>query len=307
VGYPHNYHYLDSGASFRGMRLPAQAAGRSAGPVMADAWVRVVPSDQVASGQQADRLVAGAAVLCGRYSNGKVWAISAKNSATGTEMFGGTIDESLNTIKDPQWGTQYSLDTGDVVGKWCPSPPIIGGIIGTIFPVQGVWVPKVREQGGFIEVQVDVNAKAEFEKKYWKGVLDAQGKADGGYYWVPGRREALATGAAGVVAGVGLLGGAGEANAEVEYPNVKYLGGDTNNLDVNNANIRVYTKLPGLYPNVAKKLIASAPYKGLDDMYGRAGFTEAETAAVKKYEKQLLFLEPKPEYVIDNINNGLYK
>ena len=33
------------------------------------------------------------AVLVGRYSNGKVWAISAKNSATGTEMFGGSVDE----------------------------------------------------------------------------------------------------------------------------------------------------------------------------------------------------------------------
>ena len=83
------------------------------------------------------------AVLVGRYSNGKVWAISAKNSATGTEMFGGKIDEQAQTLKDPQWGTQYSLTTGDVVGKWCPSPPIIGGLIGAIFPQQGVWVPQV--------------------------------------------------------------------------------------------------------------------------------------------------------------------
>lgn len=122
------------------------------------------------------------AVLVGRFSSGKVWAISAKNSATGTEMFGGRVDEGANTLKDPQWGTEYSLTNGDVVGKWCPSPPIIGGLIGSIFPRQGVWVPQVREQGGFIEVLVDVNAKAEFEKKYWKGILDAQGKADGGYY-----------------------------------------------------------------------------------------------------------------------------
>ena len=121
-------------------------------------------------------------MLVGRYSNGKVWAISAKNSATGTEMFGGKVDEGQNTLQDPQWGTQYSLATGDVIGKWCPSPPIIGGLIGTIFPPQGVWVPQVREQGGYVEVLVDVNAKAEFEKKYWKGILDAQGKADGGYY-----------------------------------------------------------------------------------------------------------------------------
>jgi hypothetical protein len=27
-----------------------------------------------------------------------------------------------------------------------------------------------------------LQAKAEFEKKFWKGILDAQGKADGGYY-----------------------------------------------------------------------------------------------------------------------------
>ena len=83
------------------------------------------------------------AVLVGRYSNGKVWAISAKNSATGTEMFGGKIDEQAQTLQDPQWGTQYSLQTGDVIGKWCPSPPIIGGLIGAIFPQQGVWVPQV--------------------------------------------------------------------------------------------------------------------------------------------------------------------
>ena len=174
---------LRSGCTaFKGAAVSAQTTGRISGPVMADAWVRVVPGDTVGAGQQADRLVAGAAVLCGRYSNGKVWAISAKNSATGTEMFGGDVDEGAQTLKDPQWGTQYSLINGDVVGKWCPSPPIIGGIIGTIFPQQGVWVPQVREQGGYIEVLVDVNAKAEFEKKYWKGILDAQGKADGGYY-----------------------------------------------------------------------------------------------------------------------------
>lgn len=121
-------------------------------------------------------------MLVGRFSSGKIWAISAKNSATGTEMYGGNIDESLQTLEDPQWGTKYSLVDGEVVGKWCPSPPIIGGLIGTIFPPRGVWVPKVREQGGYVEVLIDVDAKADFEKKYWKGILDAQGKTDGGYY-----------------------------------------------------------------------------------------------------------------------------
>ena len=83
-------------------------------------------------------------MLAGRYSNGAVWAISAKNSATGTEMYGAKIDEGQQTIKDPQWGTQYSLKDGSVVGKWCPSPPVLGALIGTLFPPEPVWVPKVR-------------------------------------------------------------------------------------------------------------------------------------------------------------------
>lgn len=54
-----------------------------------------------------------------------------------------------------------------------------------VFP-ESVWmlsyaVP-VRKQGGSVQVQINVNAKAQFESKYWRGVLDAQGKVDGGYY-----------------------------------------------------------------------------------------------------------------------------
>ena len=45
-----------------------------------------------------------------------------------------------------------------------------------------VGATQVREQGGFVEILLDVDAKADFEKAYWKGILDAQGKADGGYY-----------------------------------------------------------------------------------------------------------------------------
>lgn len=40
----------------------------------------------------------------------------------------------------------------------------------------------VREAGGVMQVLVDVNARAQYETKYWKGILDASGKADGGYY-----------------------------------------------------------------------------------------------------------------------------
>ena len=57
---------LRSGCTaFKGAAVSPQTAGRISGPVMADAWVRVVPSDSVPIGKQADRLVAGAgACVC---------------------------------------------------------------------------------------------------------------------------------------------------------------------------------------------------------------------------------------------------
>merc|ERR1719375_667724 len=99
---------------------------------------------------------------------------------------------------------------------------------------------------------------------------------------------------------------AAAANAEIDYAGVGFLGG-SKTIDVNNANIRVYQKLPGMYPNAAGKIVAKAPYKSKDEMYSKAGFTEKEKETVKKYDSNFVFLEPRPEYIIDNINNGLYR
>ena len=41
---------------------------------------------------------------------------------------------------------------------------------------------QVRKQGGKVQALINVNAKAQFEQNYWRGVLDSQGKVDGGYY-----------------------------------------------------------------------------------------------------------------------------
>lgn len=116
-----------------------------------------------------------------------------------------------------------------------------------------------------------------------------------------GRREIVSK-----VLGSAALLSALPAFAEIDYAGVGYLGGSSQ-IDVNNANIRVYQKLPGVYPNAAGKIVTKAPYKSKEDMYAKAGFSAAEAAAVKKYDSKFLYLEPKPEYVIDQINNGLYR
>ena len=63
----------------------------------------------------------------------------------------------------------------------------------------------------------------------------------------------------------------------------------------------------GCSRRAAGKIVSKAPYKSKEDMYSKAGFSAAEAAAVKKYDANFIFLEPRPEYIIDNINNGLYR
>ena len=53
-----------------------------------------------------------------------------------------------------------------------------------------------------------------------------------------GRREMISK----VLGSAALVGGAAAANAEIDYAGVGFLGGSST-IDVNNANIRVYTKV----------------------------------------------------------------
>uniref|UniRef100_A0A7S0SS63 Photosystem II 12 kDa extrinsic protein n=1 Tax=Chromulina nebulosa TaxID=96789 RepID=A0A7S0SS63_9STRA len=96
------------------------------------------------------------------------------------------------------------------------------------------------------------------------------------------------------------------ARAEVDYEGVKYLGGG-DKIDLNNANIRAYLKLPGLYPTIAGKIVTSGPFKTVADLYNIPSLSNTEKDTLKKYEGKFLVLDPKPEYVLDKINNGLYR
>lgn len=112
---------------------------------------------------------------------------------------------SGGTIKDPLTGTMFNLKTGEIVGDWCPNFPF--SFLFSLIEPAGLPVFKCKTQGNSVSVEVDINAKTNFEhvavstsalffflscahvltkplrrSGYWKGILDAQGKADGGYY-----------------------------------------------------------------------------------------------------------------------------
>ena len=111
-------------------------------------------------------------------SDGLIYALGNKAPPTGSPLSDGVV--SKDTIKDPQYGTEFSLKTGQVVGKWCPGG--IGFLVGKLVGPTPVPTYKVKKGGANIQVEVDVNYKLSYESNYWRGILDAQGKTDGGYY-----------------------------------------------------------------------------------------------------------------------------
>lgn len=96
------------------------------------------------------------------------------------------------------------------------------------------------------------------------------------------------------------------ARADREYPNVGFLGGG-DKIDINNANVRAYFKFRGFYPNLAGMIVSNGPYKSVDELYDLPGLTESQRQALDKYKDRLVALDPAPEYVVDRVNNGLYK
>lgn len=116
------------------------------------------------------------------------------------------------------------------------------------------------------------------------------------------RREFMISAAAVLAA----MGGAEVAKADRDYAGLPYLGG-SETIDINNANIRVYQKLPGMYPNIAKLMVKNAPFDSVQDVYKIPELNEKQKEVLKKYEKNFIALPPAPEYVVDQINNGLYR
>lgn len=94
--------------------------------------------------------------------------------------------------------------------------------------------------------------------------------------------------------------------AEREYANVGYLGG-SDKIDVNNANVRAYQKFRGFYPTLAGIIVSNGPYESIDEIYKLEGITDTMKKTLDEYKEQLVALEPAPEYVLDRINNGLYR
>merc|ERR1711935_1287469 len=143
-------------------------------------YVPCISTDDLPAPGSATPGVAGGLAICIAVDpRGSVYALGDKCPPVNQPLSFGVVNEDA-TIEDPVLGTKFSLKTGQVVGAWCPSG--IGKLIGGAFSPIGVPTYPVKKSEKNIDVQVDVNAKLNFEANYWTGILDAQGKSDGKYY-----------------------------------------------------------------------------------------------------------------------------
>jgi len=128
--------------------------------------------------------LAGCDICVGKTESGQLFAVGDKSPPTGLS-FGVGGEVKGDKILEAQYGNLFDVKTGQPVGDWCPSPPIIGPLVGAFMGErQAVAVFEVQQSffGGEVEVLCDTNAKKAYEADYWKGILDAQGKDDGSYY-----------------------------------------------------------------------------------------------------------------------------
>lgn len=80
-------------------------------------------------------------------------------------------------------------------------------------------------------------------------------------------------------------------------------------IDLNNTNVRAFQKYPGLYPNIARKVIANAPYEKVEDVMKIEGLSdrqkkilEGNLAHFTVTQRSSVFNEGD-----DRINNGIYR
>lgn len=141
-------------------------------------YVPCISTDELPAPGSATSGVAGGLAICIAVDpRGGVYALGDKCPPVNQPLSFGKVEDG--TISDPVLGTKFNLKTGEVV-DWCPSG--IGKLLGGLFDPQGVPTYPVKAGGGKVQVQVDVNYKANFESEYWTGILDAQGKSNGKYY-----------------------------------------------------------------------------------------------------------------------------
>ncbi|WP_448380577.1 photosystem II complex extrinsic protein PsbU [Gloeomargarita sp.] len=78
-------------------------------------------------------------------------------------------------------------------------------------------------------------------------------------------------------------------------------------VDLNNANVSAFKKYRGMYPTLAKLVVAHAPYEKVEDVLNIPGLTPQQKQILQSHLENFTLTEPDPSLVLDRINNGIYR
>lgn len=160
-------------------RVPLNAPRRSI-VMEKEAWVPLLETSEISPGDLKGVMAAGQAILVSCDYDGQVYACANVCPHLGTPLTDGSIGDGVLTCV--QHKSSFDLSSGEPVGDWCPYPPLVGPLLGLLQGPRALPVYAVREINGTIEALLNVEAREDFEKDYWSGLLDSKGKATGEYY-----------------------------------------------------------------------------------------------------------------------------
>ena len=135
-------------------------------------WIVVCPKTRIAPGVVVPIVAGGLDLLIVASKDGKRLAcISNSCPHLGTPLETGIIERRPATgaaarkpdladdgcedcIVCPTHNTAFALASGEVRGEWCPYPPVLGAVMGTVKPIANLPTFQIRARGKNIEVRL---------------------------------------------------------------------------------------------------------------------------------------------------------
>ena len=80
-------------------------------------------------------------------------------------------------------------------------------------------------------------------------------------------------------------------------------------IDLNNTNVRAFTQYPGLYPNLATKIVRNAPYEKVDDVLEIPGLSDHQKEILQANLDNFTVTDVESAFTEgdDRYNNGIYR
>lgn len=80
-------------------------------------------------------------------------------------------------------------------------------------------------------------------------------------------------------------------------------------IDLNNTNVRAFTQYPGLYPNLATKIVRNAPYEKVEEVLEIPGLSDRQKQILQANLDKFTVTDVESAFTEgdDRYNNGIYR